>query len=209
MNYKVSAPSGLNVRSGPGTDYEILGVLTMGQIISVIDTTVWLPFIQDIDENGDITFGWVSSKYLDRTTTAPPVPIITKTGQAVVTKAMTQTGDPYVYGAEVDLDDPDPTKFDCSELVQWVCHQLNIQPEMPDGSANQRAFCEHYGTMISIEDAVKTAGALLFGDGHVAISRGDGSTIEARGKDYGVGSWSSKNRPWVAAAKIPGVSYGV
>ena len=114
-----------------------------------------------------------------------------------------------VYGAEVDLDDPDPAKFDCSELVQWVCHQLNVQPEMPDGSANQRAFCEEHGTMISIEQAVKTAGALLFGNGHVAISRGDGSTIEARGAAYGVGSWSSKNRPWVAAAKIPGVTYGV
>lgn len=202
MNYQVKVSSGLNVRSGPGSDYEVLDLLKDGQVITGLDDPGWMPYIYKEDAEG-VTFGWVATKYLVKVEAPQPTPGGVVTGAAVVKRAMSQSGDPYIYGTEVDLDDPNPAAFDCSELVQWVCHQLGIKPEMPDGSAAQRAFCEAHGTMIGIEDAVKTAGALLFGDGHVAISRGDGTTIEARGKAYGVGSWSSKNRPWVAAAKIP------
>lgn len=133
------------------------------------------------------------------------------TGKDIVVKAMTQAGDPYIFGYEVNLDDPNPPAFDCSELVQWVCHQLHVKPEMPDGASNQYHHCDNHDDLIEIEDGITTEGALLFRindqGNHVAISRGDGSTIEARGKKYGVGTWPAENRPWTDAGLIPGVKY--
>lgn len=46
-----------------------------------------------------------------------------------------QVGDPYIFGTEVKLDDPNPKAFDCSELVEWFFAQFNIK--VPDGSYNQ------------------------------------------------------------------------
>lgn len=211
MNYKVNSPGGLNVRSGPGIEYEVLGTLANGRIIDTIDTSVWLPFIKETDTEGTITLGWVSTKYMVKTAEKPAVSLDRKTGMAVVAKAMTQSGDPYIFGYEVKLDDPNPPAFDCSELVQWVCHQLGVTPEMPDGAANQHDHCKNHGTLISVSQAVKTPGALLFriseGGNHVVISRGDGSTIEAKGKDYGVGVFGTSGRGWTAAGLIPGVQY--
>jgi cell wall-associated NlpC family hydrolase len=67
-----------------------------------------------------------------------------------------------------------------------------------------------------VNEAMHTRGALLFvGDGqgvgrdaitHVAWSLGDGTTIEARGKAWGVGCWPSANR-FDFAALVPGVDY--
>jgi cell wall-associated NlpC family hydrolase len=37
--------------------------------------------------------------------------------------ALAQTGDRYVLGAEAQLDDHNPSVFDCSELTQWAAHQ--------------------------------------------------------------------------------------
>lgn len=130
-----------------------------------------------------------------------------------------QTGDRYIFGAEADLSDPDPSAFDCSELVQWACARCGVQPTMPDGSWIQWQHCRNHGTLISIEEAIRTKGALLFVFGsdpsgknrpksaHVAVSLGDGRTIEARGTRYGVGSWSVAGRGWTHAALIPGVDY--
>jgi cell wall-associated NlpC family hydrolase len=132
------------------------------------------------------------------------------TGKKVVDLAMKQKGKPYRFGVEVKLGDPNPKAFDCSELTQWVCHQLRVKPEFPDGSGAQYEHCKRHGLEISLEDAITTPGALLFHIGkHVAISRGDGKTIEARGKDYGVGIFSAtKGREFDAAGLIPGVDYG-
>src|SRR5205085_1780519 len=71
--------------------------------------------------------------------------------------------------------------------------------------------------LIPVEQALKTKGALLFyfsrepsgglpaGQAHVAISLGDGRTVEAKGTRYGVGEWSAKHR-FNYAATIPGIS---
>lgn len=121
---------------------------------------------------------------------------------------LAQSGEKYVYGAEVDLNSPNPAgPWDCSELVQWATARLGVP--MPDGSAAQQAACRRKGTLIPVAQAVRTQGALLFRPGHVAISLGNGSTIEARGKAYGVGSWSSTvGRDWDAAGRVPGLTYG-
>ena len=43
-----------------------------------------------------------------------------------VREALAQAGDRYVFGAQARLDDPNPTAFDCSELVKWSAHQAGV-----------------------------------------------------------------------------------
>jgi len=204
MSKYMEATANLNIRERGA----VIETVPKGTVLTI--GGVWLEVLMD-----DGTYGMASGKYL-RTYSgdveAPPVTSGKPTGAAVVTKAMTQAGDPYIFGTEVDLADPDPDAFDCSELVQWVCAQLKVSPTMPDGALYQRNHCQNYGTMISLATAVKTAGALLFriqanGSNHVVISRGDGSTIEAKGSAYGVGVFSLNAANFTHAAKIPGVVY--
>jgi cell wall-associated NlpC family hydrolase len=54
--------------------------------------------------------------------------------EAVVQLALAQQGDRYAYGAETNPNDPNPSAFDCSELVEWACRRAGVQPTMPDGS---------------------------------------------------------------------------
>jgi cell wall-associated NlpC family hydrolase len=130
--------------------------------------------------------------------------------------ALAQTGDDYVFGAEAAPDDADPGVFDCSELTQWAASQVGVS--LPDGSWLQYLQLKEAGAVIPVDQAEHTPGALLFsfdreptaaggrpGQAHVAISLGDGTTIEARGRAYGVGSWDAGDR-FQYAAIIPGLS---
>ena len=49
-----------------------------------------------------------------------------------VRQAQAQAGDPYVYGAEANLADPNPKAFDCSELTQWAAKRAGVT--IPDGA---------------------------------------------------------------------------
>lgn len=131
--------------------------------------------------------------------------------------ALAQQGDKYVFGAEVSLDDPDPDTFDCSEIIQWAAKQVGV--DVPDGSWLQYAQANQQGTTMTVDEALRTPGALLFsfssdplaGTGrpdksHVAISLGDGRTIEANGPKTGVGIFEAKGR-FQYAATIPGLDY--
>jgi cell wall-associated NlpC family hydrolase len=130
--------------------------------------------------------------------------------------ALSQVGTPYVFGAEAATSDPDPASFDCSELSQWAAAQAGVT--LSDGSWNQYLDAKASGNAISVADALRTPGALLFsfddeptaGGGrppgaHVAISLGDGRTVEARGRAYGVTIAQAGDR-FTHAAVIPGLS---
>jgi hypothetical protein len=140
----------------------------------------------------------------------------------VLLNAVAQAGDRYEFGAAVNFNNPDPEVFDCSGLVQWSCHQARVGPAMPRGSWIQATHCHTHNTEISVEDAIKTRGALLFrfdsdpftastrpSKAHVAWSLGDGTTIEAASAKWGVGSFTAdpRVREWTHAALIPGVDY--
>jgi cell wall-associated NlpC family hydrolase len=151
--------------------------------------------------------------------TAPRVPVTTPRGggaEYFVQAALAQAGDRYVFGQEARLDDPNPTAFDCSELVQWAAHQAGV--DVPDGSWLQYQQLQQQGGAMSVEQALHTRGALLFsfsssptGSGrpstaHVAISLGDGRTIEARNSRDGVGVFTASTQRFNYAAVIPGLS---
>ena len=132
-----------------------------------------------------------------------------------VDEALAQKGDQYVFGVRAKLSDPDPEKFDCSELTKWAAHQAGV--EIPDGAMYQYLDLKQQDALIPVDQAMHTKGALLFyfsneptpGGGrpsraHVAISLGDGRTIEAKGTKYGVGEFTAHNR-FNYAGVIPGL----
>lgn len=194
---------GLNARVGPGVKFKSLGEMEKGTLL--VAPVGWVPFIA-----ADDSIAWVSEKYVKEVevTFDEPAEII----KSIVKLAEDQKGDAYVFGAEVSKSDPNPKKFDCSELVEWVCARHDVEPVMPDGAIYQYEHCRKHGTTITVAKAIKTYGALLFrissSGNHVAISRGDGTTIEAKGKAFGVGIFSAEGRGWTHAGLIPGVKYG-
>jgi cell wall-associated NlpC family hydrolase len=131
--------------------------------------------------------------------------------------AVAQTGDHYVFGAEASPTNANPNTFDCSELTQWAAGRVGVH--LPDGSWLQYLQLRDQGAVIPVEDAIHRPGALLFsfdreptagggrpGEAHVAISLGDGKTIEARNPHLGVGSWEANSHRFQYAAIIPGLS---
>ncbi|MGD9798691.1 MAG: NlpC/P60 family protein [Acidimicrobiia bacterium] len=135
----------------------------------------------------------------------------------VLVQAIAQRGDRYVFGSETSPLDPDPTTFDCSELVQWSCLRAGIDPTVPDGAYFQWRDTTERGIVLPVEEGLRARGALLFsgsGQGvgreaitHVAWSLGDGTTIEARGSRWGVGTWAATGR-FRFAGLLAGVDYG-
>lgn len=125
--------------------------------------------------------------------------------------ALTQRGKPYIFGAEARCNDPSPRAFDCSELIEWALCRIGLS--FVDGSANQYNVCKSRGTVTTVGKAMSTPGALLFRlytgpVNHVAISLGNGSTIEAKGRAYGTGIFKATGRTWTHGAYVPGLVYG-
>jgi cell wall-associated NlpC family hydrolase len=151
------------------------------------------------------------------TQTVPPKPVTAGPyAPDFVKTCLSQTGDQYEMGAKGirgRFVDPNPREFDCSGLVYWALARNGVR--FPMGSWLQFDYCRSRRTLVSVELAVRTQGALLFwhdrpDKGHVAVSLGNGSTIEARGEKYGVNSFSARNRQrkFDHGALVPGLNYG-
>ncbi|MBD7918578.1 C40 family peptidase [Cellulomonas sp. Sa3CUA2] len=138
--------------------------------------------------------------------------------QAFLDAATAQEGDRYVFGATASVDDADPDTFDCSELVKWAAGRQGV--DVPDGTWLQYLDLKADGATMSVEEAIDTPGALLFsfpsepqpGQGrpssaHVAISLGDGRTIEAANPRKGVVFGEAEGR-FNFAGFIPGLTGG-
>jgi cell wall-associated NlpC family hydrolase len=138
-------------------------------------------------------------------TGSSPVVAGSQTLSEFVSTALAQNGDQYIWGAHTSPNDPNPAAFDCSELTKWAAARVGVT--IPDGAVAQYLQIKEQGTLMSVEEALRTPGALLFrynheptgpgdipSDSHVAISLGDGRTIEARGRKYGVGIFDAKDR---------------
>lgn len=120
-----------------------------------------------------------------------------------VALALQQAGKSYVYGAQPSATDPNPRSFDCSSLVQWAAKRVGI-PDPTRTTDTQEAKCRAAGTLISVQAAINTKGSLLFQPGHVAISLGNGKTIEAMNAAAGVRQGNAAGRGFTVGGKIPG-----
>ena len=101
-----------------------------------------------------------------------------------------QVGKPYVLGAEARISDPNPPKFDCSELVEWL-YGRNGTP-ITDLAAAQYNATKPVAGAIHVGDLVflRNNPARSNGIGHVAViteklSNGDWRIVEARGRKSG------------------------
>jgi len=104
-----------------------------------------------------------------------------------VSLALQQAGKSYVFGAQPSASDPNPRAFDCSALVQWACRRVGIE-DPTRTTHTQLAKIRAAGRVISVQQGINTKGALLFAPDveHVAISLGNGKTIEAMNPAQGV-----------------------
>lgn len=117
--------------------------------------------------------------------------------ERMVQFALAQAGDAYVWGGN------GPSGWDCSGLVQGATAAAGKTLTKP--SKSQWATCVANGVTIPVAEALKIRGALLFRMGgdptHVAISLGNGSTIEAMGSSYGVlVAGGAATRGWTGGA---------
>lgn len=122
----------------------------------------------------------------------------TKLAQDFVAWAMKQIGDKYVYGASPGLNNEDPTQFDCSALVQWALSMVGVPFNrttitQTQGVLQQQNIDLHYAYFVKVDLAKQIRGALLYvpypktgWPNHVAISLGNGRTVEARNSKVGV-----------------------
>lgn len=163
----------------------------------------------------------VAPAYVAEATAAASTPATaghgTTRAEVFVAEALAQRGDRYVMGATARTADPNPSAFDCSELVHWASARAGMS--VPDGALPQYLALRKEGLAIPVEQAIHTRGALLFtfasppdakdmrpAAAHVAISLGDGHTIEARGRAYGVDEFEATTRRFQYAALLPGAS---
>lgn len=142
------------------------------------------------------------------------------TGQDFLKLAAKHLGEEYVFGATVDLDDPDwHGPWDCAEFVSWVVFQVTGKKYglTEDGDPWTGAWLEDLldGRVkrVKLDKAVVTPGAILLrrhsGRGHIAFADGKGFTVEAKGTAWGVCKdvANPDERDWDYGILIPGVTY--
>lgn len=93
----------------------------------------------------------------------------------VIASAESMLGGSYVWGAESPAD----KIFDCSGLTKW-CYSL-VGVNLDHYSETQHVQADK---VYSIDEAVP--GDILWKPGHVGIYIGNGQTVEAKGKNYGI-----------------------
>lgn len=147
-------------------------------------------------------------------------------GKDIVDIAMEKKGQRYVFGAPVHLANRDwAGPWDCAEFASWACYHachslIGVRPpDVRAGNAYSGWWHDdavRLGGLIETRRAIATPGAILLrrpGDfgrkvGHVAIARGDGTTIEAHSEAVGVAVVArAAARPWTGGFLVPGVLY--
>ena len=138
-----------------------------------------------------------------------------------VAEARRFIGQPYVWAAEIPTR-ADPTgvgPVDCSELTSVAARRAGIGASVPDGAYAQMKAIEDAGLLTSAAEARKHYGWLLFYDNrstatgrnrvvHVAISLGDGTTLEAWHEGVPVGCYDATRSRFTTGGPIPGLDYG-
>jgi N-acetylmuramoyl-L-alanine amidase len=147
------------------------------------------------------------------------------TADTLIGLASEHLGEHYVLGAFAPKDNANWTgPWDCAEFASWVTFQTTGLLLGCTNNAESPARADAYSgawardaaavdRRISIGQAKATPGAVLIrkpppkGIGHVAISKGDGTTVEAHSARLGVTTQKVDDRRWDLAILLPLVQY--
>lgn len=129
---------------------------------------------------------------------APPA-VAAASGRDFLQVVTSKAGCAYTAGGS------GPEVFDSPGLIHWALAQLGIS--FPGASGEQINVC----TVIDLNEAKKTPGALLWLPGTIAVSCGDGvTTFEARDENSLVGYFTTEpsgSKSWTNGGLIPALSY--
>lgn len=145
------------------------------------------------------------------------------TGRELVRLAEKHVGERYILGAKVPMSNPKWTgPWDCAEFVSWCVYQVTdtlfgCRPRdgNPDAVEAYTGYwwddAKKFKASIPVEEAAATLGAVVLrrpgtnGIGHIVISLGDGTTIEAMGANKGVRNGKLDDRRWDIGILVPGI----
>lgn len=136
--------------------------------------------------------------------------------------ARTRLGEEYRLGALAPKANPNwHGPWDCAEFTSWCVYQVTGQlfgcrprrgdPDRADAYSGYWAEDAEAGRLtISVGQAAATAGAFLVRKpagaiGHVVISAGDGTTVEAHSRRTGVIEGKLAGRRWDYGVLVPGI----
>ena len=190
--------NGVNLRSGPGTGYQVLSCLPRGTFVTVNGAEgIWYKVTYN-GMNGYMSSEYVSvRKTVDVDRSGLTVDRYGTTGGHIVDYAAQFLGTPYVYGGT------SPSGFDCSGLVYYVYYQYGYVLNRTAAGQNSNGIWVDRNNLAPGDIVLfNTSGGIS----HAGIYVGDGKFIHAvkpgtpvQYDDLNSGYYSSK---YVSARRI-------
>lgn len=147
------------------------------------------------------------------------------TGAQMLALAETRIGEKYVNVCIPKNNANWRGPWDCAEFMSWLVYQVGgFLYGCVDNKGNP-ATVEAYtgawkhdsqklGIRVPVDQAAGTVGAVLLryppspgSMGHIAVADGQGGTVEAMGKAYGVRRGKVSGRAWDTGVLLPGFTY--
>ncbi|MGL4796509.1 MAG: SH3 domain-containing protein [Paraclostridium sp.] len=166
---KVVNVDGLNLRKGPGINYEVITVLSRNTEVEVILESNGWSNVKYGTKNGYVATQYLTNKSNDNSI------LNNKIVDKAIDIAKSKLGYPYVWGAE------GPKSFDCSGFIYYI-FKINLNINVPRVSKDQ----SKYGNYIDRKDL--KPGDLVFFDtdgtnngnvSHVGMYLGNNEFIQA------------------------------
>ena len=149
---------------------------------------------------------------------------MTITGKDLIELAESRIGEEYIYGANVDIFDPDwHGPWDCAEFATWIVYQVtgkvygcvdngDTEDLEPYTGGWKRDVVRGVVKKIPVAKTVDTPGALILryrqGGKHIVFSCGNGRTIEAKSSMWGVcRAYVGSTWNWDYGILVSGVKY--
>ena len=148
------------------------------------------------------------------------------TGNDLLVIAAPHVGEQYILGSFAPKNNPNwRGPWDCAEFVSWCVFQAGGMlygcevNTAPPASRRADAFTGYWkrdagtlGRKITVAEAARTPGAAILrfpsaANGHIALSDGNGGTIEAVSRSQGVRHKLVANRRWDIGVLVPGITY--